>query len=175
MPRIGRPACINAINVPNSGTPLMKDLVPSIGSSTQTNSASSRSRPYSSPKMPWSGNRALMSRRIAASAARSAAVTGLRSGLSSTAREVRKYGRITAPAASASSEARARYASNAATSSLFEGHQIFDDVGAVLLLRQPGEGHLGALSEILRMEQPDIELVRIPLLVLVLEQRGGEH
>ena len=42
MPRIGRPLWASAISVPNSGTPLMKDLVPSIGSSTQTNSASSR-------------------------------------------------------------------------------------------------------------------------------------
>ena len=52
MPRIGRPFLASAISVPNSGTPLIKDLVPSIGSSTQTNSASSRSRPYSSPMMP---------------------------------------------------------------------------------------------------------------------------
>ncbi len=42
MPRIGRPALVSAISVPNSGTPLIKDFVPSIGSKTQTNSASSR-------------------------------------------------------------------------------------------------------------------------------------
>ena len=35
--------------------PEMKDLVPSIGSSTQTYSASARSLPNSSPMMPWSG------------------------------------------------------------------------------------------------------------------------
>ena len=35
--------------------PAMKDLVPSIGSSTQTYSASVRSLPNSSPMMPWSG------------------------------------------------------------------------------------------------------------------------
>ena len=38
-----------------AGRPVMNDLVPSIGSSTQTNSASIRSRPCSSPRMPWSG------------------------------------------------------------------------------------------------------------------------
>jgi hypothetical protein len=35
--------------------PAMKDLVPSIGSSTQTYSASARSLPYSSPTIPCSG------------------------------------------------------------------------------------------------------------------------
>ena len=35
--------------------PVMKDLVPSIGSSTQTYSASARSLPYSSPTMPCAG------------------------------------------------------------------------------------------------------------------------
>ena len=39
------------------GTAVMKDRVPSIGSNTQTNSASSRTLPYSSPMIPWSGNR----------------------------------------------------------------------------------------------------------------------
>ena len=36
----GGPRCASAISVPNSGRPVMNDLVPSIGSSTQTNSAS---------------------------------------------------------------------------------------------------------------------------------------
>ena len=39
--------------------PEMNDLVPSIGSSTQTYSASARSLPYSSPTMPCSGKVAL--------------------------------------------------------------------------------------------------------------------
>ena len=56
--------------------PEMKDLVPSIGSSTQTYSASVRSAPYSSPMMPWSGKFLRISARMAFSAARSAAVTG---------------------------------------------------------------------------------------------------
>ena len=43
---------LDPINVPNKGTPLMKDLVPSIGSKVHTNSASSRTRPNSSPTMP---------------------------------------------------------------------------------------------------------------------------
>ena len=48
----GTKSFISAINVPNKGTPLMKDLVPSIGSKVHTNSASSRTRPNSSPTMP---------------------------------------------------------------------------------------------------------------------------
>ncbi len=36
IPNIGRPPRVSAIRVPNSGTPLMNDLVPSIGSNTQT-------------------------------------------------------------------------------------------------------------------------------------------
>ncbi len=56
--------------------PQMKDLVPSIGSSTQTYSASARSAPNSSPMTPCSGKVRLISVRMAASAARSAAVTG---------------------------------------------------------------------------------------------------
>ena len=55
IPMTGRPRCASAIRVPNSGRPVMNDLVPSMGSSTQTNSASIRSRPCSSPRMPWSG------------------------------------------------------------------------------------------------------------------------
>jgi len=41
--------------VPNSGRPVMNDFVPSMGSSTQTNSASGLSAPYSSPITPWVG------------------------------------------------------------------------------------------------------------------------
>ena len=44
MPSIGLPRCSSPISVPNTGMPVMKALVPSIGSSTQTYSASSRSR-----------------------------------------------------------------------------------------------------------------------------------
>src|SRR3984957_6358123 len=54
----------------------MKARVPSIGSSTQTNSASARSSPYSSPMKPWSGKRSETSLRMAASAPLSASVTG---------------------------------------------------------------------------------------------------
>ena len=85
--------------------PEMNDLVPSIGSSTQTYSALVRSLPYSSPTMPCSGKLRLISVRIAASAARSAAVTGSKptaEPLSSTPREVRKKGRIASPEAVAS-------------------------------------------------------------------------
>ena len=52
MPNTGSPKRINPISVPQATMPVMKDLVPSIGSSTQTYSASVRSLPYSSPTMP---------------------------------------------------------------------------------------------------------------------------
>src|SRR6266700_5756575 len=152
----------------------MKDLVPSIGSSTQMNSASSRSLPNSSPMMPWAGKRFAISCRIAASAARSAAVTGDRSGLSSTAIGRRKYGRIASPAASARSIARARNWSVSTTFLLFQAFQIGDHVGAVLHLGEPRKRHLGALGEFLRLGEPDIQLVRIPFLALMREQRLGK-
>ena len=80
--------------------PEMKDLVPSIGSSTQTYSASARSLPNSSPMMPWSGKVRRISVRMAVSAARSAAVTGSKlpaRPLSSTPSAVRKNGRMVSP------------------------------------------------------------------------------
>ena len=55
MPNTGSPNRVSAISVPQAGMPAMKDLVPSIGSSTQTYSASARSAPNSSPITPWSG------------------------------------------------------------------------------------------------------------------------
>ena len=69
MPNTGSPERSRAISVPQAGMPEMKDLVPSIGSSTQTYSASARSPPYSSPMMPWSGKVRRMRVRIAVSAA----------------------------------------------------------------------------------------------------------
>src|SRR5262245_51256929 len=90
--------------------PEMKDLVPSIGSSTQTYSASVRSLPYSSPTMPCSGKLLRIKVRIAASAERSAAVTGSKLPprlLFSTLSEVRKNGRIASPAAAASLSTKA--------------------------------------------------------------------
>ena len=100
MPYTGVPLCSSAISVPQIGNPAMKDLVPSIGSSTQTYSASSRSLPNSSPTMPCWGKLALISRRITASAARSASVTGSKSCatlLLSIESEVRKNGRMVSP------------------------------------------------------------------------------
>lgn len=76
--------------MPNDGLPVMKALVPSMGSSTQTCSASARTVPCSSPRMPWSGCSRSIRRRMAASASRSAIVTGLASALSSIATTVRK-------------------------------------------------------------------------------------
>src|SRR5215203_1288216 len=84
----------------------MKALVPSIGSSTQTYSASPPSVPNSSPTMPWVGKVRRMSCRIAASPARSASVTGSKAppcDLSSAASAVRKKGRIVSPDSVASS------------------------------------------------------------------------
>src|ERR1700680_567813 len=55
MPNTGLPNRVSPISVPHAGMPQMKDLVPSIGSSTQTYSASGCSLPYSSPMMPCAG------------------------------------------------------------------------------------------------------------------------
>ena len=59
MPNTGSPLRVSPISEPQAGMPEMNDLVPSIGSSTQTYSASARSLPYSSPTMPCSGKSAL--------------------------------------------------------------------------------------------------------------------
>ena len=54
-PITGTPRWRRAISVPKIGRPVRKALVPSIGSSTHTNSASARSLPSSSPTMPCDG------------------------------------------------------------------------------------------------------------------------
>src|ERR1051326_2949827 len=115
-----------------------------------------------------------MSRRIAASALRSAIVTGDRSALSSTAILCRKCGRMASPAASARSEASARNASSSATGLLFQAFEIGDDIRPILHLRQAGEGHLCALRKFLRLIKPNVELVRVPLLALMREERLRE-
>lgn len=100
--------------MPHTGRPEMKERVPSIGSSTQTCSASTRSRPNSSPRMPCSGKRAPSSSRIAASAPLSATVTGSNApseSLFSTDIRDRKCGRITRPDTSASSSRNATISS----------------------------------------------------------------
>src|SRR5471032_2450455 len=100
MPNTGVPLCNSAISVPQIGKPAIKYLVPSIGSSTQTYSASSLSLPNSSPTIPCWGKLALISRRITASAARSASVTGSKSWevlLLSMLSDVRKNGRMVSP------------------------------------------------------------------------------
>src|SRR5580704_12621761 len=107
---IGTPPRVSAIKVPQAGRPQMKDLVPSIGSSTQTYSASGRSAPSSSPTTPCSGKVRLISARMAASAARSAAVTGSKPPdrlLFSTLSALRKNGRMVSPETVASSSTKA--------------------------------------------------------------------
>ena len=92
-PRTGTPSRSNAASVPHSGLPVMKDLVPSMGSNTHVHSLSPpapSSMPCSSPKMACEGQRARTIARIADSASRSAIVTGLASFLSSIASDVRK-------------------------------------------------------------------------------------
>ena len=49
------PSISSAINTPNSGTPRMKLLVPSMGSTIQRNADWRPSAPYSSPTTAWSG------------------------------------------------------------------------------------------------------------------------
>src|ERR1700722_5026754 len=104
---------MSPIKVPQVGRPETKVLVPSIGSRTQTYSASGRSRPYSSPITPWAGKVCAISRLMAASAPRSASVTGSNtppSDLSSARIALRKNGRITSP------DTRARRSTKAAKS-----------------------------------------------------------
>ena len=100
-PSTGQPSSIIAISVPKIGRPAMKLVVPSIGSSTHVRPVSPGFAPYSSPTIPSRGHSASINRRIAASAARSASVTGEASALSSSAKLLRNSGRIAAPAASA--------------------------------------------------------------------------
>ena len=84
--------------VPKSGTPATKLLVPSMGSISQTYSASSRSGANSSPRIPCSGNRSPIFCRRSSSASRSARVTGEASALNSVARsEDQKWRRIRSP------------------------------------------------------------------------------
>src|SRR6185437_12901485 len=92
-----------------------------------------------------------------------------------------------APAASARAWARARWA--AATGSVMPPRPSFPqrlravaqrveighDIGAVLRLGQAGEGHLGALGERLRVEEPLVELVDIPFLALMRGERRRER
>src|SRR6516165_11957113 len=90
--------------------PQINDFVPSIGSSTQTYSASRRSTPNSSPTMPCSGNVRLIRARMAASAARSAAVTGSKPPerlLFSMPSALRKNGLMVSPEMAASSSTKA--------------------------------------------------------------------
>lgn len=140
MPKVGRPLLFRPISVPHTGRPVMKERVPSIGSSTHTRSASSRSEPYSSPRMPWSGKHSPISARIAASAARSATVTGSKaapSSLFSTASRERKCGRIAAPAASASRSRKATRSPVAWASVMVGVDSLWRGVGAKPCAHRP--------------------------------------
>ena len=94
-PMMGEPSSRSAISVPKSGLPVIKDLVPSIGSITHWYWLSEVLTPNSSPKMPWSGNCASISSRMACSASRSARVTGESSSLRSMFSGCPKYGTTT--------------------------------------------------------------------------------
>ncbi len=76
MPNTGSPKRIRPISVPQAGMPEMNDLVPSIGSSTQTYSASVRSDAVFLAEDAVVREERRMRARMACSAARSAAVTG---------------------------------------------------------------------------------------------------
>lgn len=102
-PRTGSPFFISAISVPNSGTALIKDFVPSIGSSTQTYSAPSPEFPYSSPIIPWSGNFLEIASRSMHSTFLSTSVTGEESFLKSTLCRFPKDFAMYSPLCSASS------------------------------------------------------------------------
>jgi hypothetical protein len=102
-PSSGVPRCSSAISVAQVGKPPTKAIVPSIGSTTHSHSASGRVAPNSSPTMPWSGWRRSISARHIASMARSVAVTGLESALCCTSGGLRNARRAMRRAWSASS------------------------------------------------------------------------
>ena len=84
-PTTGRPSSISPISVPHTGTPRTKLLVPSIGSITHWR-GEAPVLPNSSP-ITWSRERARESwERTSCSAAVSASVTSVRSGLVETSR-----------------------------------------------------------------------------------------
>ena len=89
-PITGSPSRHSAISAPNSGRPVTKDFVPSMGSRTQTWLASGRSLPHSSPMIPWSGHSARMISRMTRSDSRSAIVTGEASDFVSVSGSLRK-------------------------------------------------------------------------------------
>ena len=90
MPSTGQPSSSSAISVPKMARPATKERVPSIGSRTHCRPDTPAFTPYSSPWMPSPERSASISRRIAASASRSARVTGEASSLSSSPAGARK-------------------------------------------------------------------------------------
>src|SRR5438874_7788237 len=98
----------SASSVAHTGAPRTKFFVPSIGSTTQQRSASPRT-PYSSPTTASPGRSDARRSRTICSTARSASVTGVRSGLVSTTRSrARKRAVVILSASSASASAKAR-------------------------------------------------------------------
>src|SRR6185437_13881456 len=87
-----------------AAAPRTKLLVPSSGSTSHRN-APSPSRPRSSPRIACSGNACFSAARMMSSASRSAMVTGVASGLISTATPCRKCCAMRSPAARAAASA----------------------------------------------------------------------
>lgn len=103
MPTTGVPSTSSAINVAHTGRPRRKFLVPSIGSTSQ-HLPLPGTPPRSSPATASPGRRCATSSRMRSSTARSASVTGVRSGFRSTARSAAlNRARVISSAASASS------------------------------------------------------------------------
>ena len=103
-PQTTLPSRSSAISVAHTGMPREKFRVPSIGSTIHRTAPPSS--PSSSPSTPSPGRSRAMRSRSMRSVARSASVTGVRSGFVSTRRSpARKRGSVSASAASASSSA----------------------------------------------------------------------
>ena len=159
-PRMGRSARVSAINVPNSGRPITNDLVPSIGSSRHTNSASRRSpgnpRPRCRVPDRWRGSAHAGPARLAIGDRHRAgvglALDGERRAVVLAHHRARRppgAGR-TRRSSGAGSPPRVMRAAGSPGGSrqrrglVRERAEIEDHVGALLGLLDPGEGHLGA-------------------------------
>ena len=168
-PRIGRPHRVSAISVPNSGTPLMKDFVPSIGSEHPdelgllAHPAEFLADDAVPGKLPLDQRpHRLFCRAVGGGhrasdrpCRRSRGVGGNRAG-------------SPLPPHRPSASARARWSSRSGSSrhEPISGFEIGDDVGAILRVGNAGERHLGALGEGLRLPQPLVQLFRVPLFAL---------
>ena len=177
MPSTGAPRWSSAISVPNSGRPVMNDLVPSIGSSTQTNSASVR--PCHAPRR---GCRAAGTRPVDQLAHRRLGLAvgdgdRARVGLGLDRDRGAEIAALHSPRRSRRGDAPAPRTRGSATPAIAVGGsaarqrrrvvgqraQIGDHVGALAVLADAGEAHLGAGHIGLGAGEEVVEVVVVPV------------